>query len=283
MAIKWKIIPKSNFDKVALSLLLICIHVLLWFHLTEILPSRFKHQQWHDPAYLFHLTFGFVCYFNIMVCIWKIITTDTTSGSVILPSVLKRNWFYCSDCVSNAPPRSFHCDICDRCILKRDHHCLFVGTCIGHSNYHYFILLLFYAVISCLYAVLVSVRYTLTEFGSLSFSYLFSITVPILAWIFGFLRSPNVMSCFLTGLSALIFIATSSLFMYHMRNIYNGQTSYERRLKKQDYNLGWRMNLLNALGKNYHIFWICPLINSPLPGNGIDFTTRKIYESTKSM
>ncbi|CAI9718501.1 probable palmitoyltransferase ZDHHC24 [Octopus vulgaris] len=283
MNIKWKIIPKSRLDKVAFSTILIGIHIAKWFYHTEILPSRFKHLPWHDPVYLLHFTFSVICYFNVMVCIWKISSTDTTSGSVILPSVLKPKWFYCSVCVCNAPPRSFHCDICDRCILKRDHHCLFIGTCIGHNNFRYFILLLFYVTIASFYSTLMFVRYTLTEFGRLSFSYLFSIIVPILAWLFGVLYSPHLLACFLTGLSSLVFIAVISCLLYHVRNIYNGQTTYERRSKKHDYNLGWKRNFLDALGKNYHISWICPLINSPLPGDGINFTTRDMHETAKSL
>ena len=45
------------------------------------------------------------------------------------------------------PPRSEHCENCDKCILRADHHCSWVGnTCIGMMNHKFFILYLFYAV-----------------------------------------------------------------------------------------------------------------------------------------
>ena len=48
------------------------------------------------------------------------------------------------------PDRTHHCSICGECVLKMDHHCLWLGNCIGFYNHKYFILFLFYAVLSSL-------------------------------------------------------------------------------------------------------------------------------------
>ena len=48
----------------------------------------------------------------------------------------------CHTCHLLKPARSKHCSICKHCISKMDHHCIFINNCVGHSNQHWFILLL---------------------------------------------------------------------------------------------------------------------------------------------
>jgi palmitoyltransferase len=43
------------------------------------------------------------------------------------------NWKLCVVCEAVTPPRAWHCNVCNICILKREHHCMFVGYCVGHQ------------------------------------------------------------------------------------------------------------------------------------------------------
>merc|ERR1740121_1272311 len=54
---------------------------------------------------------------------------------------------HCKKCGKYKPDRCHHCKVCNMCILKMDHHCPWVNNCVGHKNYKYFMLLLFYVML----------------------------------------------------------------------------------------------------------------------------------------
>lgn len=53
-------------------------------------------------------------------------------------------------CASQTDIRSLLTTSCGR---PQDHHCLFLGTCIGRRNHRHFLVLLFTAIVGCLYAL----------------------------------------------------------------------------------------------------------------------------------
>jgi len=54
----------------------------------------------------------------------------------------------CRRCKRIRPPRTHHCSVCGTCVLKLDHHCPWVNTCVGLLNYHYFLLFLFWLLVT---------------------------------------------------------------------------------------------------------------------------------------
>lgn len=54
---------------------------------------------------------------------------------------------HCKKCGKYKPDRCHHCRVCGMCILKMDHHCPWINNCVGHHNYKYFLLLLFYTML----------------------------------------------------------------------------------------------------------------------------------------
>ena len=67
------------------------------------------------------------------------------------------NYPSCRKCNKPKPPRAHHCRHCKKCIRKMDHHCPVINNCVGWGNYKYFVLLLTWAAIMCLYGGLTGV------------------------------------------------------------------------------------------------------------------------------
>ena len=65
---------------------------------------------------------------------------------------------YCKTCKVPKPARTHHCHICKRCVLAMDHHCPWVHNCVGHMNYRYFYLFLFYMTVGCVYGASLTFR-----------------------------------------------------------------------------------------------------------------------------
>mmetsp|Transcript_25113 Transcript_25113/g.35057 ORF Transcript_25113/g.35057 Transcript_25113/m.35057 type:complete len:346 (+) Transcript_25113:3-1040(+) len=82
-------------------------------------------------------------------------STDLTSNSMHDDDAAYCEQFpRCRRCHQLKPRRAHHCSVCGECILKMDHHCPWLGNCVGLRNYKYFLLFIFYAVMTIgIYAV----------------------------------------------------------------------------------------------------------------------------------
>ena len=64
---------------------------------------------------------------------------------------------YCDVCEAVQPDRAQHCSLCSVCVMRRDHHNLFIGNCVGAHNHRYFIQMLLYLVMYCLFTAVAGV------------------------------------------------------------------------------------------------------------------------------
>jgi palmitoyltransferase len=275
-------LPNNCTDWLAFLFFLIGLTSVLCFEMFVVLP--FVYDGHHDSTamYWLHICAGLLIYFNAMANCAMLMVTDTGIRGVVLPSVLKPGWRFCSVCECNSPPRSFHCFTCKTCILKRDHHCNFAGVCVGHRNQRYFIVMVFYVALGAFYGTCMNVDFVFHLFGELSLKTVFCFIMPILAWMFRVVETVTMTMAFMISLCLITFLLTTALLGCHLINIYNGQLTYERARKITQYNVGLMQNIKSVFGEKWTICWLCPWISSPPLGDGLTFPEKNKLESSKS-
>ena len=273
-------LPRTLTDWLAFFFMSVMVHVIAGFELFIVLPAIYS----HDPhMYPIHVAAGLFIYANVLANLILTMTTDSTSGSVILPSVLKPGWRFCMTCEHNAPPRSFHCEHCAKCILKRDHHCVFTGNCIGYANQRYFLALVFYVSLGAIYTNILNFDYTWEVLGTINMRVVFTMVMPFMSWFLGYAEGFTFAIAFVTTTCLVGALLMISLLVYHMMNILNGQTTYERTHNIRDFDHGWKENLVDALGRNWYCCLLFPLIPSPPKCDGINFKKFQGYKDLKDM
>lgn len=172
------------------------------------------------------------------------------------------------------PPRSWHCETCNCCILKLSHHCLFTGNCIGHFNVRYFAMFVIYVSIGGSIA-LAHTSYYLWNINWDTYGQKITILKLMAPHLLFFYGLPNeAFNLLMLNFTALCTILGYSMILYHFPVFLRGGVCYERKIGEYPYDNGnWRSNLREILGIKMHRVWLSPLIMSPLPNDGTQWTT----------
>uniref|UniRef100_A0A7N0RI42 S-acyltransferase n=1 Tax=Kalanchoe fedtschenkoi TaxID=63787 RepID=A0A7N0RI42_KALFE len=182
---------------------------------------------------------------------------------------------YCQKCLQYKPPRAHHCRVCKRCVLRMDHHCIWINNCVGHSNYKFFFVFVLYAVVTCLYSLVLLI-------GSLTVE---SPTPNEASENGSWLRTTYVISGLLT---VGLLVALSLLLSWHITLILQNKTTIEYHegvralwlaekggeVYNHPYDLGAEENLALILGPSV-LTWVWP--TSKYIGSGLRFPT--VYEN----
>lgn len=182
---------------------------------------------------------------------------------------------YCQKCSHYKPPRAHHCRGCKRCVLRMDHHCIWINNCVGHANYKFFFIFVTYAVIACIYSMVLLV-------GSLAYDGIHDEdknggsfrTVYVVS---GLLLVPLTISlCVLLGWHIYLILHNNTTIEYYegVRALWlqeKGGSIY-----KHPYDLGPYENLTSVLGPNI-LSWLWPTASHI--GSGLRFRT--VYDLTK--
>ena len=274
--------PKKPSDWLSMVFLQSSIHIVGFYELLVILPYIDSDRT---RTFWLHVCVGLYLYLNTMSAFVLLMRTDTTTSrnGVIMPSNLKAGWRFCSSCEANAPPRSYHCWCCDICVLRRDHHCVFAGHCIGFANHRYFLSLMFHVSVGALYCNYLNMDYTMEILEGLSLKTAFTMFMPLFSWMLGLTQTFSFLVAFVSALCLFGFLLAAVLFSYHMMNLVNGQTTFERARGIRDWDCGWRENLRQVLGVRWYLTWLSPWVPSPLQGDGIEFTKPGSYENIKDL
>lgn len=259
-------------------LVTVLIPSIFYFELNVVAPAVVQPFEINTyPFWIHHLCALFLL-FNILGNLIYGVFTDSSIRGKFLKSNSNPNWTLCAVCECMRPPRAWHCDLCNICVLKRDHHCPYMACCVGYYNHRYFIMFTMYVFIAMLYAFYYNV-YFLAQFITWNHGLVLAkFMLPLVSLVVDFGNE----SLYILMVLVNIIIATLTGFLtcYHFYNILNGRTTPERKHCKKDfmYDRGWRMNLVEALGARWYFTWILPFIHSPLPGNGIDWNIDNKYK-----
>lgn len=254
-------------DGFSFGFLITAIISVFIFELNVVLPS-FGYGYVPLTIHIFNAIFILT---NILGNLFMVMWVDTSTKKIILPSLLKPMWHFCSICEANAPPRAHHCDKCNCCIFKRDHHCTFSACCIGLKNFRYFLVFLFYLAIGCFYASVFNMFFIWEYLGGFSLFSVAAHVVPFVFWLLGYLQFQVFLYTMLSMLAFVGFLFVANLFLFHMQNMLRNQTTFEKNNGVRTYDLGWRENVIQCLGKNWKKGFILPFFPSPLPSDGLSF------------
>ncbi|KAI1719887.1 DHHC palmitoyltransferase domain-containing protein [Ditylenchus destructor] len=176
---------------------------------------------------------------------------------------------YCPKCRCIKPDRAHHCAYCDRCILKYDHHCPWVNTCVHFYNYKFFVLLVLYAFLLCIFVFIVSASHC--AHFMLSEEDLITMGINVSAAFHG---------RWLAIVSLVFSLPLTYLLLMHIRLIVKNQTTPESSrpaifsdgADENAYNYGFGCNFVEIFGMKAYL-WFIPTFSSI--GDGISFHRRK--------
>lgn len=273
--------PKSWVDGASMLYCMGMVHAAYLYGEIAIAPWLVETYSVGTLKMCFYQLLALFFYVNVMGNIYMIITTNTSTTGKMLPTLLKPGWRFCYACEANSPPRSFHCWTCNKCILKRDHHCMFTSQCIGHYNYRFYFWLVFYGWCGTVFCWTMSMPYVWSLLGEFSIWKLSYFIFPLFCFMLQLISFYTAVVTFITLLSFIFSFALFGLLCWHGSHIYKGQTTFESSHHIFDYDLGWRMNIVQSFGSKWYLTWVLPWLPSPIPGDGIDFQTKSTFESSK--
>ncbi len=268
---KNKLFPRQVSDIGAFIFVCVMIPATYLYEASLVIPTIYKDEL---TSLVLHNIVGFFLLYNLVGNFIGLWLTDTSTRFVVLPSVIKNSrWKFCASCESVTPPRSWHCNICNICILKREHHCMFVGYCVGHKNHRYFCLFLFYMWISVIYCSYFNTTFLIPQLSEASWGQILKFIFPMVMLISGLDASWLQVYIFFWSVHFAALLLTTVLLAYHINLVVKGRTTYENNNSIGIYNLGWKQNLREVFGANVLKAFTLPWAPSPLPHNGVDFDT----------
>lgn len=198
------------------------------------------HSLFTALAIFVTLSINFIFLVTSFYLTYKTIPPSPGTNSVVARLLEEGFIKACRKCGEPKPPRTHHCSTCDRCIPRMDHHCIWVGNCVGQHNHKFFVLFLFYVVMTCGEAAL-SWIYTTTDFNP---------------------------KAFLVGIFCLILTVSLGLFgIFHVLMVCWNKTSLECldgccSTQPSDYDKGFKANWCEIMGDE-PFYWFLPFGNHP--------------------
>ena len=274
----WKqFLPKSTTDALCMTFTTVAFPTVIIHGSLFLLPSLLPTDR---SLYLANLALMFFLWLNVVSNYFLAMTVNTSTKLLTQPVVAPQDWVHCQICQAYAPVRTYHCPLCNICVIRRDHHCYFTGKCVGLQNHRYFIMFVVYALLGCLYGLILSVMYASQQDGGFSWRIPFSLFLPVLAFSIGQM-TVNPIVGFLAASAFAGTVACSAYLGLQVKALQRGQTFHEWQRGILAYDKGWIGNIKELLGKNWWICWLFPLLPSPLPTDGSNYAPLRLPTLTQ--
>ncbi|KAK5976566.1 Palmitoyltransferase [Trichostrongylus colubriformis] len=270
----YKLIPKQTQDVVATGIFLVVLPVGFLINIFCIMPLWYPA---FGEAWVIRVCCFLVLAFNVYTNWYKMVTVGPSGLNPALPNVYKAGFRYCHSCHTNAPPRAYHCPVCDKCCLRRDHHSSFGAVCVGHFNQRYFVAAVVNLLVLCVPLFSYTWDYTWSRMdGGFSLSRSWHIFLPHIALMARMISLYQFCCIVFCASTFTVLLFVTYLTCAQIFCIWNGQTRMEYLLDIHAYQLGLMDNIRQCLGTRWPLVFISPFIPSHLPSDGMSFVTRDI-------
>lgn len=272
----YKMIPRQTQDIIATAVFLFALPIGFLINIFMIMP------YWYpafSEAWVIRVSCFLVLAFNVYVNWYKMLTVGPNGLNPALPNVVKSGFRFCHSCHANAPPRAYHCPVCNKCCFRRDHHCSFGAVCVGHFNQRYFVAAVVNLLTLCISLFSYTWDYAWSRIdGGFSLSRSWQIFLPHIALMARIISLSQFFIIVFCASSFTVLLFVAYLVSAQLFCIFNGQTRMEYLLEVHAYQLGFLDNLRQCLGSRWPLIFISPFIQSHLPSDGMSFVTRYIKE-----
>lgn len=258
------------------SMIFILIPMVYVHGMCNVIPMLTVEYEFGLAKQWMHILLATFVFINVAGNYIMSVLTDTTLS---YEDQETDEWTFCELCQKRRPPRCWHCQHCNKCILKRDHHCMFMASCIGYYNFRFFVAYLGYLSFALIYSLYYNYYYfKLDHLSSSEFMFLFVSINPLIGFIVNFADmgvdftngfSIEMVAVYMLFIHFILILWVSSMFGYHLWNVFKGWTVKEHRKGVIRYNLGWKYNFVDVFGVKWYLAIICPFVSSPLPGDGL--------------
>ena len=172
-----------------------------------------------------------------------------------IPSSLKGN--------PSSKYRCHHCSTCQRCVLNMDHHCPWISNCVGYSNRKFFMLFLFYIILTLVFCLACEIPLAIEEWLAIFSNDKIIVPQTIIRAV-----------ALLVQLAFLIVIIT--FFKFHVELVLTNSSTLDNLERQRNpnagpniYDVGPYENFVQVFGTNAAL-WLIPIAPADYQkGNGV--------------
>ncbi|XP_068211530.1 palmitoyltransferase ZDHHC23-B-like [Palaemon carinicauda] len=146
-----KHVKKHARTKFFLVWLLVSVFLLLVIYSTQVIPYL-KISPYENLVLVIFMWISCTSMYLVHATSCAGFEPRSTADEQLYGEIIESGaWRICGECEKQVPRQASHCRTCDACYLMRDHHCLWLDTCISCVNDRWFVIGLWFGLLSLMY------------------------------------------------------------------------------------------------------------------------------------